>query len=286
MNSQPAMDAATLEAIEANSERVLVALDASRHSMAALQAAAELAALMRAELLGVFVEDINLVRLSGIPISREVSTFSVESRTIDNRAVQRMFQVLQERMRRALEQTATRAQVKWSFQVSRGGVTAELLAAAQNALVLSMGCPRKVASRPLGSTTESVLQLGTRPVLIPGRRAKSASAADYPVNIVYTGTESSERALHLAARIARHTRGQITVFMWQESPLSMTEEEALYTHIEEVLAPRPFHMISLIGQQEDDLPRLLQKGHTGVFVAPGELVSKLCAMDYPVLIVP
>ena len=52
--------------------RILVALDASHHSLAALEAAAELAAGMEAELQGIYVEDVNLIKLAGAPGAREV----------------------------------------------------------------------------------------------------------------------------------------------------------------------------------------------------------------------
>jgi hypothetical protein len=47
--------------------RILVALDASVRSLAALEAAAELAAEWHAELLGLFVEDVELLRLAATP---------------------------------------------------------------------------------------------------------------------------------------------------------------------------------------------------------------------------
>ena len=52
--------------------RILVALDGSAHVLAALQAASEMAARMKSELVGLFVEDINLVRLAGLPFPREL----------------------------------------------------------------------------------------------------------------------------------------------------------------------------------------------------------------------
>ena len=60
------------EARELVIRRILVALDASRHSLAALEAAAELAARLKAELVGLFVEDIDLLRLAGLPFAREI----------------------------------------------------------------------------------------------------------------------------------------------------------------------------------------------------------------------
>jgi len=45
--------------------RILVALDASRYSLAALEAAIELAAGLEAELQGIFVEDVSELRAAG-----------------------------------------------------------------------------------------------------------------------------------------------------------------------------------------------------------------------------
>ena len=53
-------------------KRIIVALDASAHSQAAMDAAASIAELLEAELIGVFVEDINLVRVAQLPFVREV----------------------------------------------------------------------------------------------------------------------------------------------------------------------------------------------------------------------
>ena len=59
--------------------RILIALDASTHSLAALHAAAEMAANMQAELIGLFVEDENLLHLAGLPFAQEVRSSSAES---------------------------------------------------------------------------------------------------------------------------------------------------------------------------------------------------------------
>ena len=52
--------------------RIVVALDASSHSHAALAAAVALAGRLQAELQGIFVEDVNLLRLAELPFAREV----------------------------------------------------------------------------------------------------------------------------------------------------------------------------------------------------------------------
>ena len=53
-------------------QRILVALDASTDSLAALDAAAKLAQCLQAELVGLFVEDVNLLYMAGLPFTREL----------------------------------------------------------------------------------------------------------------------------------------------------------------------------------------------------------------------
>ena len=88
-------------------ERILVALDASPQSVAALRAAAELAALMEAELEGLFIEDINLLHLCGLPFSHEIGSYTAKRRQLDNLALERQLRGLATERRdadRVLEQ--------------------------------------------------------------------------------------------------------------------------------------------------------------------------------------
>ena len=62
------MNADALHAIR----RILVALDSSRASLAALDAAVDLAGRIDAELLGIFVEDVELLRMADAPYAREI----------------------------------------------------------------------------------------------------------------------------------------------------------------------------------------------------------------------
>ena len=62
--------------------RVLVALDASAHSLAALEMALDLAVVSKAELVGLFVEDAHLLRLAESPQARELLYPSAEQRPL------------------------------------------------------------------------------------------------------------------------------------------------------------------------------------------------------------
>jgi hypothetical protein len=124
---------------------------ASPESIAALELAAERAKRIQAELVGLFVEDANLLKLVQHPFAREVNLATCSGRTLDAATVEQELKVQATAARRTLEQTAGRLRVPWSFQVTRGAVQAELIAAALVArspaseavvrAVESTGCP-------------------------------------------------------------------------------------------------------------------------------------------------
>ena len=64
-----------------NVERILVAIDASPGSLAAAETAARLAALLNAELEGLFVEDDRLLRLPAAPLARQVDSITAGPRS-------------------------------------------------------------------------------------------------------------------------------------------------------------------------------------------------------------
>ena len=195
--------------------RILVALDASTQSLAALAAAVELAAAMEAELEGLFVEDVNLLRLAGLPFAREVRhTASLEA--LDSPRMERALKAQATQAREALAAAATRAQVHWSFRVVRGEVAREVLQAASEADLLTLGkqgrsrCP----GARLGSTAlRAALQAPGALLLV-----EHGVPAGRPVFVLYDGSESAERALDAAARLARMSGTYLIVLLLAGAP--------------------------------------------------------------------
>lgn len=191
--------------------RILVALDASLHSLAALEAAAELAATLEAELHGLFVEDASLLRLAGLPVAREMRYPFFAPARLDRARMERELRAQAAQARRALAVACDQRQVKWSFRVVRGEVAPEVLAAAREADLLSLG----KASRPLirrvrmGSTARTAAARCSRSVLLLQRDRTIRP----PVVVIYDGSESSLRALMMAARLARRKGGYLTVLV-------------------------------------------------------------------------
>ena len=111
--------------------RVIVGLDPAAQSRALLEAAVELAGQMQAEILGLFVENQDLLHFAGLPFAREVGFESATRRALDIESMERSLRALAREARQALESAAEGTQVQWSFRVVRGAPAAELLAAAE-----------------------------------------------------------------------------------------------------------------------------------------------------------
>ena len=196
--------------------RILVALDTSRHSLAALEAAAELAASMEAELQGLFVEDANLLRLAGLAVAREVQYPYTAPARLDPARMERALRAQATQARRALALASERRRIKWSFRVVRGDVTLEVLAAALEADLLILG---KV-SRPLirrmrlGSTARAAAAEAPCCVLMLERDVRIRP----PVVVTYDGTLTARRALTMAVRLAHKHGDSLTVLLLADGP--------------------------------------------------------------------
>lgn len=191
--------------------RILVALDASAHSLAALQAASEIAARLESELVGLFVEDINLVRLAGLPFAREVGFPSAISRELDVAAMERSLKLLAAQAKQAIAATAERVHVPWSFRVARGSVVAELLSAAPEVDLVALGrVSRQVSvSRRVGSTALSVMAKAPRAVFLlePGASLKP------PLLVLFNESEACPATLRVAAELAKACGDSLVVLI-------------------------------------------------------------------------
>jgi hypothetical protein len=128
--------------------RVIVRLDPALRSRALLEAAFDLAGEMQAELLGLFVENQDLLHFAGLPFARELGIESATRRALDVESMERMLRGLAKEARQSLEWAAARTQVQWSFRVVRGAPAAELLAAAEESdfVIANLEAPPEGAS--------------------------------------------------------------------------------------------------------------------------------------------
>jgi nucleotide-binding universal stress UspA family protein len=179
--------------------RLLIAVDASRDSLAVLEVAADLARRMGAQLSGIYVEDENLVRLAEHPAVRKVPLWSGAGRMVTGRAIHGALVAQAALARRSLSAAAELARVPWTFDVARGFVPHEVVVRAREAELLLIGRSksRLWRRRGISATMRAVLARTSTPLLVlePGQRWRS------PVAVIFDGSRGGEVALVLAARL-------------------------------------------------------------------------------------
>lgn len=183
--------------------RILLALEATNEDKRALDSAAQLAARLSAELTGLLVEDIDMVRFAELPGSRVYSTLSRRRHDLDATLLERLLRAQEAASRRAVEAAARRRNVSASFQVRRGRLQAALLSEAAEADLVIVGFssggytvhrasparPSAVARAVAATAQPSVL------VLRPG------APVGGPVLVAYDGTPGADAAIEAAAEI-------------------------------------------------------------------------------------
>jgi nucleotide-binding universal stress UspA family protein len=180
--------------------RILVALDASSDSLVALEAAVELAGRVEAELEGLFIEDINLMRLAELPIAQQLSLPTGLRQRLELAAIEGEMRALAEEARRALEEAAEGANLRWSFRVVRGRLEAEMAAAAGEVDLIVLNTAARRLSHRAGLTAvaeQAAKQLLRSILLLRGRAGPAKSVA-----VAFDGSPGADKALAAAARMA------------------------------------------------------------------------------------
>lgn len=101
---------------------VLVAADVSGFSGSTLGLAVRMAAALKARLHGLFVEDEDLLLVTGLPISCEIGLATARERPTDVARMQRALQSLSRQFESSLEREARACSVGYSFEYVRGRI--------------------------------------------------------------------------------------------------------------------------------------------------------------------
>lgn len=244
--------------------RIVVAIDASPASVAALEAAAEFAAALQAEVLGLFVEDINLLRWSSLPFAREVGALSAERRRLSGEEMERQLRFQAERAREALAAVERRLGVRTSFRIARGTVAEQLIKALKAEDLLSLGARGWAAGRGLGSTARTVAFTARGRVLILPHGARLAA----PAAVLFDGSPAGNEALETALAIAGGGPRDVHVYCVAETAQA---GEQLARQAADRLGPRGEGMLYRQVKPKD-LPRVapaIRAAGANTLVVPG-----------------
>lgn len=119
--------------------RVVAAVDASAVSLAAAAEAAALAARLGVELVGLFVEDREILRLAELPAVVEADRLTVRTRRPERAALELELRALAARARSAFERATAPHLRAVTFRVERGAVGSSILAAVDERDLVALG---------------------------------------------------------------------------------------------------------------------------------------------------
>lgn len=161
-------------------ERVLVVINAAPRRDDALDAGMELASSFRAPLMALFVEDINLVRLSGLPFAKELDRSSGVLRPLDPHSLDRALEAEARKLKTRLRAESKRKRISASMQIVRGHYVRTAMQMAR--------------------TQDIVLVDDAKQATTTGA---SSHRWQQPVWVLYDGTQQGRRALALAASLGQ-----------------------------------------------------------------------------------
>ncbi len=271
--------------------RIVVAVDASPHSQAAMEAAVRLAARFDAELLGLFVEDINVLRIAGLPYAQEFGAHSAQRRHINTADVERQLRVRSRQVQDRFRLLTGRASIRGTFRVTRGSVGAEIQSAAVDADVLLVGRAgwSQLRERQIGSTTRAMCCAEASGITVV---LQAGAQLGPPIVVVYDASEAAEKALVFAERLVDETKGPLEVLVVADTELLLQARTNLLEGALTELKVRN-HQHSLITSVLQNLTNMIYALHAKTVVLPGclsllqddRVVLFLEQVNIPVLLV-
>lgn len=202
--------------------RLVVLVDASHSSRAALEEAAELAARSGAELLGLFVEEEDVLRSAALPFTQEIGPTSGTLRPVDPPRIERRLKAQAREIQKLLQGLSERHAITASLEVARGRVVAQALAYITPEDLIVVGKTGSSPLRParLGSTARHLIREGSLRVMVLGQ---AGGRETQPTMVLFDHPEGGLRALSTGLRIARRDSLALTILLPPADPKTLDD---------------------------------------------------------------
>ncbi len=270
-------------------KRILVSLDSSSHSFAALKAAVQITRHFDANLKGIFIEDISVLNLAEMPHRSEIGEYTAIVREISGADLQQGVLIQAKWVLRTFRKLVRQEQIQGQFTVRRGDVLEIINQESETCdlLIIGKSGTNYLLRRRFGSTAKALIQRRKKPILL----LENGNRIGYPLIVLYHNTPLGKTCLETGRALLSRGDNMI-VLLSKDDPDNYTENKR---YLREWAADRDIS-ITLDAYQRDNLERILHQINgikTGLLILPHTpeasqqkiLNTLLNRVDLPILLI-
>lgn len=245
-------------------QKVLVAMDSSRHSNAALEAAAKLAKAMEANMHGLFVHDDRWYRVCRLPSMAEVNELTGEIEPLAVKKLEEQIRVMEYRIQQRFEQISKRNQLSYQWKTVAGKVGEKLLEASDEADLITIGVKGQsyTARKRLGRTARTIIERSAKPVLILQEGLKIGQS----IIAINDGSEQSLAGIELALDLAEKNDSRLLILKLNKNEELSQREQKLENTLKDSPVKAELHLLNEINMET--LLNTVNRRSGGLLVIP------------------
>lgn len=243
---------------------ILVALDSSRHSEAALEVAAAIAKALQANMYGLFVQDERWRQLSRLSSSSEVNELTGDIEPLAVNQIEKQIRILEGRIQRRFVQISRKHELSYTWKSVAGNVNDKLLEAAKNADLITIGTGGKTYSgkHRIGSTARTVIEKSNKPVLI----LQSGLQIAQSVIAVHDGSESSLKGIEFGLSFAEKSKSKLIILEMNTGEESSNTRKGLKDLLQDSPVNVEIHVLNQINS--GTFINIVSRQYGGLLVIP------------------
>jgi len=269
--------------------KILVAVDTSAHSQAALEAAAALANLLEADIKGLFVRENHWTRLSGLPSLTAVHELTGEAYELPEDTLEQEIENLTRRLRRQIQRVSRQREIEHSLKTVHGKAEEEILKAARESDLITIGWRGRSypTVKKLGSTARNIIRKANKPVFVLGKNVRLGKR----ISVLYNASKEAQRALKLGLVVAERSESELSVILspedretdYKRSKEVEKEVDRVDVPVRITQLPRPdlYSLLYLLNRRRPGL-MIMPKNHT--FLQGESLDTMLARLSSPLLL--
>ncbi len=241
--------------------KILVAVDTSTQSNAALEAAAAFAKVMKANIHGLYVQEEHWEQIGRLPSATMINELTGETRLLEEGTLDKQVQVLAKRLQRKLKTISRKQELSHTWRSVKGRVIEEILKAGKEVDLITIGrrSHSVLQRKRLGSTAKAIIDRSEKPVLV----LTDGLSLNRSVTVVYDASEESKKGLQLALSIAKKNRSNLFILVLNNRGDEEKEVEQMVDK-----ARIPVHVLPLNNATLGNFIHLVKSQRPGLLVIP------------------